>query len=282
MSIGLLFGFGIASAQTLGGGGDKILAPKDSVAKRIFGYSALQVFYDYKYVIDPQVPTGTGKSITVLNVGDKYNSFCDYNKVLSDSALDVAAKHRKSFLEGFSTAMPLMKNIRFTPVLICDKEANEVIVQDRIGLTNYQYKDKMPQIQWELQDGDTTIVGYACKKAKTHFGGRDYIAWYSPDVALPYGPYKFSGLPGLIFKITEVASNFDFTLVGIKRPVGFVPIYNSSNKDILRLTREKFITAYKNYCANPAGALANVEGVYIDSKTLSGVKPKPYNPIELE
>jgi GLPGLI family protein len=34
-------------------------------------------------------------------------------------------------------------------------------------------------------------------KATCKWFGNDYIAWYAPDIAVPFGPNIFYGLPGL-------------------------------------------------------------------------------------
>ena len=69
--------------------------------------------------------------------------------------------------------------------------------------------DKM---NWKLLN-DTKIDGqYTLQKATTTFGGRNWIAWFSKDVNLSEGPYKFRGLPGLIFEIEDDQKNFIFKL----------------------------------------------------------------------
>lgn len=65
---------------------------------------------------------------------------------------------------------------------------------------------------WKLIDEIKMIGSLKCKKAEIHFKGRDWVAWYSTEIPFPYGPYKFSGLPGLIIKITDTTGDFDFEL----------------------------------------------------------------------
>ena len=85
---------------------------------------------------------------------------------------------------------------------IIDRRQKRQIVQERVALQEYQYEEPVPEINWILIPGDSIIAGYDCKKAACNLYGREYVAWYAPDVQLPYGPYQFNGLPGLIFKIT--------------------------------------------------------------------------------
>ena len=63
---------------------------------------------------------------------------------------------------------------------------------------------------WKLEDGDTTIVEYACHKATTHFKGRTWHVWYAPDIPISEGPWKLSGLPGLILAAKDSEGLFSF------------------------------------------------------------------------
>ena len=63
-------------------------------------------------------------------------------------------------------------------------------------------EDKIDIFNWVLQEkSDTLIANYKCKKAITKFRGRDYVAYYTNEIANQGGPWKFDGLPGFILKI---------------------------------------------------------------------------------
>ena len=137
-------------------------------------------------------------------------------------------------------------------------------------------------MKWELLQGDSTIAGYQCQKAKTRLFGRDYIAWYAPDVELPYGPYKFYGLPGLIFKVQDTQNNFIFTLTGLQKVKSYTPIYMYDKSAVTKSTRKTIRQMYKNYCADPIKALTGDGSITVSADVAATVNAKPYNPIELE
>ncbi|SHI96550.1 GLPGLI family protein [Mesonia phycicola] len=76
-----------------------------------------------------------------------------------------------------------------------------------IGKEKYYVKMNISH-KWELIDEYKTILGYKCQKAKTHFntGKRviPIIAWFTIDIPVSYGPYRYFGLPGLILEIKEL------------------------------------------------------------------------------
>lgn len=62
-------------------------------------------------------------------------------------------------------------------------------------------KDSLNMFSWEVTNKSKEILGYQCLEAKTHFRGRDYTAYYSPELPISDGPWKFNGLPGLILEV---------------------------------------------------------------------------------
>lgn len=91
------------------------------------------------------------------------------------------------------------------------------IIIDRNKLTYYEvlYEDEYVyhetlDFDWTLHDDTKQIKGYDCKKATVNYGGRFWTAWYTTEIPLNAGPYKFKGLPGLIMKITDSTNSYDF------------------------------------------------------------------------
>ena len=46
------------------------------------------------------------------------------------------------------------------------------------------------------------------KLAKTTFKGRNYFAWYSIEIPINSGPYKFNGLPGLVVELFDSKKHY--------------------------------------------------------------------------
>ncbi len=68
-------------------------------------------------------------------------------------------------------------------------------------------------INWKLSTEIKKVGNYSLQKATTTFGGRNWTAWFNTEINLNEGPYKFRGLPGLIFEISDDRNNFSFSLV---------------------------------------------------------------------
>lgn len=85
------------------------------------------------------------------------------------------------------------------------------------GLKYSIYKDST-NINWQLLDEFKEISGYRCQKAATTFRGRKYEAWFSSEIPLSVGPWKFSGLPGLILEIYDQTGEVYFSAEKIEIP----------------------------------------------------------------
>lgn len=70
---------------------------------------------------------------------------------------------------------------------------------------------------WILTNETKIIRGYESQKAEIAFGGRTWEAWYTKEIPFQNGPYKFSGLPGLIMEIYSIDHDYHFTAVSIER-----------------------------------------------------------------
>lgn len=103
-------------------------------------------------------------------------------------------------------------------------------VQDAVFTDRYIYSEDNDRPEWKILPDTADIMGYTCHKATCHYRGRDYVAWFSSDIPTDKGPWKFSGLPGLIFKIHDVGKHYIFELQSLKQEV--IPIEYTEHKGI--------------------------------------------------
>lgn len=88
------------------------------------------------------------------------------------------------------------------------------------------YKESIPTFDWAFTEETDTILGYACSKATTSFAGRVYTAWFTMEIPLPFGPYKFGGLPGLILKIQDNEAQYIWEAKGFEKSKSQIMAYS--------------------------------------------------------
>lgn len=102
---------------------------------------------------------------------------------------------------------------------------------------NLYYTENLPLFNWQIGTVSATICGYECIKATCHWRGRDFTAWFTPDIPVEYGPWKFGGLPGLIMKVSDNDGIYTFEAVAVEN--GNFPIYAPRGSKYKLSTREK-------------------------------------------
>jgi GLPGLI family protein len=76
--------------------------------------------------------------------------------------------------------------------------------------------DSLYPMQWEIGNETKYIDSFSCTRATCYFRGRNYEAWFSPDIPVPLGPWKMGGLPGLILDLKDEDENMLISLKHIR------------------------------------------------------------------
>jgi len=121
---------------------------------------------------------------------------------------------------------------------------NNLVFKDLMAFRRVVVKEDKINFDWKLLKETKKINNYHCKKAKTFFRGRSYIAWYTEDITTNAGPWKFYGLPGLILELYDQ----DKILHIQATKIVFNFIYNISKKRIeikIRPLQNYFLTTNK-------------------------------------
>lgn len=215
--------------------------------RQILDKANLDIFYQIKFLMDSTKVDDVEEGQTVLRVSDRYALFTDYYRVLHDSINDLCAESRKNAQKYKVTWDSLSTKrcylLQFLSVI--DLEKSVATVQWDV-LRKYQYEQPVPDFKWKLAAGDTLILDKFCKKATCSYAGRNYVAWYTEEVNLPYGPYIFGGLPGLIMYLHDTKYNWVFTCNGIEKATKLRDMYLYKDKRYQKTTREKALSACKN------------------------------------
>ena len=159
--------------------------------------------YDYEFVTDT---VDVKKNITVYYLDVLPNKIKFYNENLYklDSIQTATNKHNSSIsLSGNSIMLTRLLNSNINVLY-------KFIDQD------YYKIESIDDLVWEISSDTKSYKSYKLQKATTTFGGRIWTAWFSREINLPVGPYKFCGLPGLIFEITDDKKYFSFKLTLVK------------------------------------------------------------------
>lgn len=103
-------------------------------------------------------------------------------------------------------------------------------------------RDYNYQIDWKMTGQKKKILGYECEEASANWRGRSYLAYFTPDIPINDGPFKFDGLPGLILEIVSTDGIVKIHAKGIKNSENEIsdPYTNTTSLDW-----EEYLKFYK-------------------------------------
>lgn len=159
----------------------------------------------------------------------------------------------------------------------------------------FVYSDSVPSLEWNFSDEETdTILGYECRKATTEFAGRTYTAWFTTEIPLPFGPYKFGGLPGLILKIEDAEQQFVWEAMGFEGTNSPIMEYSYRDGNDKRCSTADVEKTLVRYFKSPVGFMISEMGGDSGSVRIMGKDGKlmnnndatqisiPYKPLEIK
>lgn len=134
------------------------------------------------------------------------------------------------------------------------KSEGKMKYYDVNGIEKLCYEEDIPPIDWELSDSTKNILGYDCQEATAYLHGRKWTVWFTPEIPLMNGPWKFCGLPGLILEATDDSGLYSFKATGIQQSSRLmVPMY--SIEEYEKTTRIEFLTTKRQFIDNPMGTI---------------------------
>lgn len=164
-----------------------------------------RIVYQLQYQFDSTDSKAVASERFFLDIGNNATIFRSESMYLKDS------------VSKTNNPMGLMSipKTRFIYTIIKDhNKGNQTLLYDYTAF-KFELNNNSENLDWEITNESKNILGYKCTLAKTRFAGRDYEAWFTSDIPIQDGPYKFSGLPGLIIDLYDTKNHYHFAAVGI-------------------------------------------------------------------
>jgi GLPGLI family protein len=154
--------------------------------------------------------------LQILDIGRTYSRYYSRFAEISDS---ISTNFHKGVNFG-RDENGYFREGTYEDIYINYPKQGKISVVNRYLERNFIYEEDRPNLKWTISSEKENILGYECVKASTHFRGRTWYAWFTIDIPLNYGPWKLSGLPGLILKAEDADKYFTYNAVSIRQNVG--------------------------------------------------------------
>lgn len=210
-------------------------------------------YYEYNFQTDSTDVETKMSELMVLDVDKKGSKYYSEYVFQNDSIMD--AQFKKNMAAHSDDSAPLSAKQGVVAYKILKSypsfKINQIITLD---MTLYNVNQQV-KLNWKILPDQEIIGEWNVQKAETDFAGRKWIAWFSTEIPLQDGPYKFYGLPGLIIKIEDQAGFHKMELKGIRNNVVERDILSFEFEKPIDLNYKKYKTAYKNYRKDPMANL---------------------------
>ena len=249
-----------------------------------------RILYEVKSLIDLEHPDRIMEELMALEIGQQQISkyYSENARIMDSTMRDQMARSAGGNVNFRSTDRRPNQGMT-QAVIFKNYPAQKIAVSERLVMDNYLYEEDMYSMNWQILPDTLRILSYLCQKAEVDFRGRHYEAWFSPEIPLSEGPWKFNGLPGLILRVQDNQEHYRFECVGIAANTSpitreDVEYFKASRKDVEKVR--------KRFQEDPEAALkaampnSNIRinrtdenGMPIASGQRMNIK---YNPMELD
>lgn len=244
--------------------------------------------YLLEYKIDSTDLNNIQSENTVLYIGDQFSQFSSLGMAVGDSLMKNVKEAERS-PANFARIRAQTPASKYSYFIYKNIPLGKISVTEKIAKDNWRYIENLSLVNWTVESEMKEINGYNTQKAVGHFRGRDFVAWFSEEIPISDGPYKFSGLPGLIVKITDSELHYSFELIRFEKLKKRIK-FTFDAKKYLDADRQDFQKVKENYVRDPIAALertgmkfhlAPAQRSRLQKQHLEKIKTQN-NPIELE
>jgi GLPGLI family protein len=174
----------------------------------------IKVLYAFNHIRDTLNRDNVYKEHMVLTIGRQATSYKSYDAILLDS---IKKANRKPMTQNANGAY-VLNGSGGRPVsrtqIFSYQNPNKMLIVEKLFRT-YIIAEDYPTIAWKISKDTLTVSGIRCQKAEGYFKGRNYIAWFAPDLPYNNGPWKLCGLPGLIIQAYDTKHEVEFLFDGL-------------------------------------------------------------------
>lgn len=154
---------------------------------------------------------------------------------------------------------------RAIPMYIFKSKEGNTDVFDGNILSMFKYTEPYEAQAWEIDDSTRNILGYECVMASSDYHGRHWTVWFTPEIPIQDGPWKLSGLPGLILEAQEESGQHHFIATGINATTKQITP-NLGAEHYEKTDRISMLKTLRRFEDNPEAAICASLGVTVKIK----------------
>ncbi|OBW40776.1 hypothetical protein AB670_02860 [Chryseobacterium sp. MOF25P] len=242
----------------------------------IFSAQSYKAVYAFKWKPQKNATEYLHEDFALLINENKTSEFLSYIKFKSDSAKTTVVNNLKKAGQGSMSFDFKYGESKFNEVISKNYTNKEIQFEKQLHDKLFVVKNNC-KINWKIDAEKDKFLGYSVQKATTEFGGRKWTAWFSTDIPIQDGPYKFSGLAGLILKMNDSENEFIYEMRSITKEANDISERNFGVFNTIKLNSSKFHKIWEEYKKQPSSIFnyqtSSDNDAWMASYTIGGGDP---------
>ena len=207
--------------------------------------------YEYSYKMDSLNRENIDKELMILDVTASGSKFYSKEKVIYDSLVEAKFKQAE-MIKSSNINLSSIKNKSKVEYSVSKTYPDlKAIFHTKVDGSRYAVNDSK-KMDWKILPDKMDIQGLSTQKAVTNYGGRKWTAWFTPEIQVQDGPYKFSGLPGLILRLEDDKADHVYQFVGSQKLAVLPNLTADEDEPEIEISPAQFTKVWKAYLQDPA------------------------------
>ncbi|MHA6727049.1 GLPGLI family protein [Chryseobacterium sp. A301] len=232
-----------------------------------------KISYEMNFKRDPAATT-LSKTDMILLVDQSKSIFLNRKHYEGDSLAQT---------QTLSNGLLPPRSLNFKQMVKKDHEAKTYSEYLRLSREIYKTKSPLPKLDWKITSETQTIGEYKVQKALLSHSGREWEAWFTPDISIAEGPSVFYGLPGLILSMKDSKGDYEFNFTGIKKEENLNVDYQFKEPlQISKAQRSKLLIDYYKNPIRDTGEVSSLSNLNVRKESIQKDLRADNNPVELK
>ena len=219
-----------------------------SFERSIIDSAQYSITYELVFIEDTTSTRQAGHQDFSLLIGKTTSMFIGLNEYKKDSISAIMnGQQFASFQDASNSLMNSFPSGRFNYIIYKNHPVDQITFTETfLDMGPAIYQEEMNTFKWVIDNSFTdTYNEFSVKKATTFYGGRQWTAYFAPEIPINDGPYKFHGLPGLILKIHDSKMHYKFRAISFEKEEHNRTIY-FNKRNYVEITRFKSLQIAQN------------------------------------
>ena len=173
------------------------------------------IHYNFSHLRDTIKREDIYNEKMILFLGSHSSAYKSYDKQMADALMRKQIQEQMAANPGGNIRIMRGKGSGSNTEYYQFADNGKLVRRERL-INSYLIEEPLPAISWKINSDTATFGGLHCQQATTHFKGRDYIAWFCPDLPFHTGPWKLNGLPGVIVDAHDTKNEVVFKFDGVE------------------------------------------------------------------